>query len=163
MGSVVNRRAFLLAMAPVVACRRAAEGFRGYAFVANRDGRSVAVVDLNTFRVRKSIPIDGHPTAVISHWRRPAIYVLTPETGTVHEIDPVSLSVRRKARAMNSAISMRLSPDGGSLWLLSPDSRTLAHPAAGRPSRFRPFGRLCGDQFSRKRLVWSGAIALGQG
>ncbi len=113
-------------MAPALACqRRMAVGFPGYAFVANEDGRSVAAVDLSTFSVTKEIAIDGNPTAILSHWRRPAVYVLTPQSGVVHEIDPASLSVRRKARAGPSATSMRLAPDGNSLWVLSREGRTL--------------------------------------
>ena len=127
MNTVIKRRGFLLAMAPALACRRRlAVGFPGYAFVANQEGRSLAVVDLDTFSVKKEIGIEGNPAAVLSHWRRPAVYVLTPNTGIVHEIDPVSLSVRRKARVAPSAVSMRLAPDGDSLWVLSRENRTLA-------------------------------------
>jgi len=113
-------------MAPALACRRRmAVGFPGYAFVANQDGRSVAAVDLSTFSVTKEISIDGNPTAILSHWRRPAVYVLTPESGVVHEIDPVTMAVRRKARVGPPASSMRLAPDGNSLWVLSHENRTL--------------------------------------
>src|SRR5262245_25666241 len=95
----MNRRAFCLMMAPALACRRPlGTGYPGYAFVANEDGRSVAVVDLKKFRVNKEIQIEGNPTALVSHPRRPAVYALTPHTGAVHEIDPVSFSVRRRAR-----------------------------------------------------------------
>jgi YVTN family beta-propeller protein len=119
----MNRRAFLLAI-PTVGCQRPPSA--GYdVFVANEEGRSVAAVDLTSFRVRKEIGIEGNPTAIISHWRRPALYVLTPLTGTVHEIDPVSLSVRRKSRVGSSAVSMRLAADGKSLWVLSSEARAL--------------------------------------
>jgi len=101
-----------------------AVGFPGLAFVANEEGRSIAAVDLTTFSVRKEIAIDGNPTAILSHWRS-AVYALTPRTGTVHEIDPVSLSVRRKARAAGSAVSMRLSADTRSIWVLSAEARAL--------------------------------------
>src|SRR5207248_8632679 len=94
-------------------------------FVADHDGRSIAAVDLTTFRVRREVGIDGNPTAIISHSQRPAIYVLTPQTGTVHELDPVSLSVRRKSRVAPSAISMRLAADEKSLWILSSEARAL--------------------------------------
>jgi YVTN family beta-propeller protein len=119
----VDRRAFLLAL-PTLGCRRPLSvGFD--VFVANHDGRSVVAVDLTTFRVRKEAGIDGNPTAIISHGQRPAIYVLTPQTGTVHELDPVSLSVRRKSRVTPSALSMRLASDGKSLWILSSEARAL--------------------------------------
>jgi YVTN family beta-propeller protein len=119
----MDRRAFLLAI-PTLGCRRLPSvGFD--VFVANQDGRSVAAVDLTTFRVRREVGIDGNPTAIISHGQRSAIYVLTPQTGTVHELDPVSLSVRRKSRVAASAISMRLAADGKSLWILSSEAPAL--------------------------------------
>ena len=119
----MDRRAFLLAI-PTLGCRRPLSvGFD--VFVANHDGRSVAAVDLTTFRVRKEAGVDGNPTSIISHGQHPAIYVLTPETGTVHELDPVSLAVRRKSRVAPSAISMRMAPDGNSLWILSDEARAL--------------------------------------
>src|SRR5439155_5148544 len=119
--SKTNRRAFLLVTAGGgMGCRRgAATGYPGYCFVANEEGRSVAAVDLSKFRVAREIAIDGNPTAIVSHGRRPAVYALTPQTGTVHEIDPVSFTVRRKARIAPSAMSMRMAADGGSLWILS--------------------------------------------
>src|SRR5712671_6787954 len=114
----MNRRAFLLALAPTLSCRK--QPAIGYnAFVANEEGRSIAAVDLTTFRVTGQIAIDGAPTAVISHGTRPAVYCLTPQTGTVHEIDPATFAVRRKIRVTPSAISMRLAFDGKSLWTLS--------------------------------------------
>jgi YVTN family beta-propeller protein len=120
----LDRRAFLLALAPLLACdTRRAAGFSGYAFVANEEGRTIAAVDLSTFTVRKEIPIEGNPSALISYPR--AIYALTPQTGTVHEIDPASLTVTRKTQVAPTALSMRLAADGQSLWILSRDSRAL--------------------------------------
>ena len=120
----MNRRAFLLALAPTLSCTRPpVAGFR--VFVANEEGRSIAVVDLTAFRLVKEIGIDGAPTAVHSHPRRQAVYVLTPGTGTVHEIDPASFAVRRKMRVAPSALSMRAAADGQSLWILSREARAL--------------------------------------
>ena len=122
----MDRRTFLVGAATSLACSRpAATGFPGNLFVANQEGRSIAVVDLTKFRVSREIGIEGNPTAIISHWKRPAVYVLTPATGTVHEIDPASFSVRRKVRVAPSATSMRLSADGESLWILSREARAL--------------------------------------
>src|SRR5260370_17826167 len=91
----MNRRAFLFAL-PTLGCPpRPSAGFD--VFIANEDGRSVAAVDLTTFSVRKVIGIEGNPTAIVSHARRPALYVLTPRTGPGHEIDPVSLSFSHNA------------------------------------------------------------------
>ena len=127
----MHRRTFLLAI-PSLSCRR--PPYVGFdVFVANHDGRSVAAVDLTTFRVRREAGIDGNPTAIISHGRRPAIYVLTPQTGTVHELDPVSLSLRRKSRVAPAAICMRLATDGKSLWILSSEALVQLDLAGFRP------------------------------
>ena len=133
----MDRRAFLLAI-PTLGCRR--QPYVAYdVFVANQDGRSVAAVDLTTFRVRRDVSVDGNPTAIISHAQRAAVYVLTPGTGTVHELDPVSLAVRRKARVAPSAISMRLAVDGRSLWVLSSEARALVQLDL---AAFRPGARI---------------------
>src|SRR5207245_10147258 len=114
----MNRRAFLLALTPALSCRRPpAVGFN--AFVANEEGRSVAVVDLTTFRVIRQIGIDGAPTAILSHGSRPAVYCLTPQTGTVHEIDPAMFTVRRKVRVAPAVVSMRLEAAGRTLRMFS--------------------------------------------
>jgi DNA-binding beta-propeller fold protein YncE len=123
----MSRRALLAAAtAATVACgRRKATGYRGYCFVANHDSRSIAVVDLTRFRVRRQIPLDAAPSLVLPHPRQPKVYVLAAETGTVYEIDAVSLAVSRRARAGNWAADMQVSPAGGSLWVLYRDPASL--------------------------------------
>ena len=129
----IRRRGFLLACVPLLSCaRRRASGFEGYAFVANEEGRSVAVVDLTAFAVKRHVALESPPTAVIAHPSRPAVYVLTPPAGTVHEIDAVSLSLKRKARAAATAHLMRLTPQGDALWMLCREQRTLARMGVER-------------------------------
>jgi YVTN family beta-propeller protein len=82
--------------------------------------------------VAREIGIEGNPTAILNHGARAAVYALTPQTGTVHEIDPVSLSVRRKVRVATSATSMRLAGDGASIWVLSREARTLSQLSLDR-------------------------------
>ena len=85
----------------------------------------MAVVDLMKFRVSREIGLEANPTSLISHWRRAAVYALTPQTGEVHEIDPVSFRLGRKARLGSPAISMRAASDGQSIWILSREARLL--------------------------------------
>ena len=120
MNAAVSRRALLLSAAAAACGHRKATGFRGLCFVANQSSRAVAVVDLTTFRVRKQIPLDAAPAAVIAHPAQPKVYVLAPDSGAVFEIDALRLEVTRRARACNSALDMRLAPAGDSLWLLDP-------------------------------------------
>jgi YVTN family beta-propeller protein len=116
----LSRRSLLLASAGALGCsRNKATGYSGYAFVANRDGRSIAAVDLTHFRVRKQIVLDAEPAAVIAHPAKPRVFVLAPQTGTVYEIDGGSLSVSRRVRTGSRSLGMRLAPAGDALWVAS--------------------------------------------
>ena len=137
--SPISRRTLLLSPAlALAACRKPkATRFSGYCFVANQDGRSVAVVDLSSFRVRKQIHLDAAPTVVLRHPHNPTVFVLAPQGGTVYEIDAVSLEVRRTARAGSQAVDMQVSPRGDALWVLYRDPAALVEMPLGalRPAR----------------------------
>jgi DNA-binding beta-propeller fold protein YncE len=137
--SPISRRTLLLSPAlALAACRGPkATRFPGYCFVANQDGRSVAVVDLSSFRVRKQIHLDAAPTVVLRHPQRPMVFVLAPQGGTVYEIDAVSLAVGRTARAGSQAVDMQVSPRGDALWVLYRDPAALVEVPLGtlRPTR----------------------------
>jgi len=116
---VLSRRSLLLTPAALLGCRKPkATGYSGYCFVANQNGRSLAVVDLTTFRLWRPVPLDAAPSMVLPHPRRPAVFALAAESGVVYQVDVASLAVARRARAGNRAVSMRLSPDGDALWVL---------------------------------------------
>jgi DNA-binding beta-propeller fold protein YncE len=102
-----------------------ATGFRGYCFVANETGRSVGVVDLTRFRMRKKIPLDGAPSQVISHPSEPRALVLSRETGTIYDIDAVKLAVARHGRGGNTAVAMQLAPSNDAVWVLYRDPAAL--------------------------------------
>lgn len=127
MESVHNRRLFLTSgLAAISACAsKKAAGFPGYAFVANQEGQAVAAVDLTAFAVVTHIRIDGHPSEVIAHPLHPSIYVLTPENGTLHEIDSGKLAFKRKLAVGAAAHSMRLAPDSQSIWVLTRNPNQL--------------------------------------
>jgi YVTN family beta-propeller protein len=115
----LSRRALLLSSAGLWGCGvRKATAYPGYCFVANQEGRSLAVVDLSTFRPLRPVPLEAAPSEVLPHPRQPKVYALAPEAGTVFEIDVTSLAVSRRAHAGNQAISMRLAPGGDGLWVL---------------------------------------------
>jgi DNA-binding beta-propeller fold protein YncE len=123
---MISRRGLLMASAGLLACgRRKATAYPGYCFVANRQGRSVAVVDLSRFRVRTEIALDAAPALVLAHPRKPLAYALAPANGTVYEIDAATLTVSRRVRAGAAAIEMRLAPDGQALWILDRDPAAL--------------------------------------
>jgi len=91
--------------------------------VANQEGRAVAVVDLSTFTLVRHIRLDAPPSQVLAG--AGGVYALTPETGAVHEISSGDLALRRKVRVARAAVSMRLAPDGGALWVLCREPKQL--------------------------------------
>lgn len=123
---MISRRGLLMASAGALACgRRKATAYPGYCFVANRQGRNVAVVDLSRFRVRKQIALDAAPALVVAHPKKPIAYTLAPANGTVYELDAAALAVSRRMRAGNVAVEMRLAADGRALWILYRDPPAL--------------------------------------
>jgi len=122
----LSRRSLLVASAGALGCgRQKAIGFRGYCFVANQESRSVTVIDLNRFRVRKQIPLDAAPSAVLAHPSNGKVFVLAPDAGTVYEIDGPSLAITRRAHAGNQASDMLLSSGADALWVLYRDPASL--------------------------------------
>ena len=97
----------------------------GYCFVANRDGRSIGVVDLTRFRTRQQIALDAAPSQVLARPKTTKAYVLAPDNGTVYEIEAGLLTITRRVRAGNAAIAMRLSRGGDALWVLYRDPAAL--------------------------------------
>ena len=125
---LLTRRRLLIAAAAGVgsACGPAkAVGYRGYCLVANRSGRNVGVVDLLRFRLRRQIPLDAEPSEIVAHPSGPKAIVLSPETGTVWEIDTERLAVSRRLRIANRALNMSLEPVGKALWVLSREPAEL--------------------------------------
>jgi len=141
-GSSISRRAVLLSPAALLGCgRRKATGFPGYCFVASRAGRSVAAVDLNSFRLRKAIPLGAGPAAIVADHDpdKPRVFALAPDNGTVYEIDVASLAVSRKAQAGGQAAAMRVSPRNDALWILCRDPAALVEVPL---KSFRPARRI---------------------
>jgi YVTN family beta-propeller protein len=125
--SPISRRGLLLSSAAgLAACARdRATGFFGFCFVANQESRSIGVVDLTRFRVRRQIPLDAAPGAVLAHPTKPKAFVLAPQAGTVYEIDASLLTLGRRARAGSEAVGMRFSRNGDALWVLYRDPASL--------------------------------------
>lgn len=124
---MLSRRHFLAASSIALAssCRKEkANGFDGYAFVANQDGQAIAAVDLTAFAVAKHIRIDGHPKSVLAHPTREAVWALGNNSGAIYEIDPAQLAFRRKSVVAGNLADLRLSDDD-ELWALSRDPRKL--------------------------------------
>lgn len=108
------------------------QALRAYAFVANSEGSTVAVADLATFAVARQIRMDDQPTDVIAPPGRSSVYVLTPQTGSLHEIAVQQLKVQRKLRLGQTAVSMRLSPDASAVYVLLAQPKKLVRVALDR-------------------------------
>jgi YVTN family beta-propeller protein len=115
---VLSRRAVVVSAVGWLGCRQhKATGYPGYCFVANEEGRSLAVVDLSSFRTWPPVALPAAPMAVLPHPRQAKCFALV-ETGALLEVDVSSLSISRRARSGNQALGMRLAPDGDALWVL---------------------------------------------
>jgi len=123
----ISRRNFLIGPAVLAACGRPKAGrVAAYAFIANEDDRSVSVIDLRRFQAIRKISLDAAPTAVLAWPGSNRVFVLTPQNGMLHEIDTVSLAIRRKLRVGGTPIQMRIAEDG-SIWFLRRDPHSLVH------------------------------------
>ncbi len=125
---MLSRRALLAPRrAAVAACsrRHKTTGFRGYAFIANQEGEALVAVDLELMAVERHIPLGAAPSQVVAAMTRPVVYALTPDTGSIHEIQVYRLSDARKVTVASSAVSICLSPDEKSLYVLAREPRAL--------------------------------------
>lgn len=120
-----SRRAFLAIPALAACSRQSSGGYRGYAFVANQDGQSLAVIDLEVMAVTRHISLEGSPAQVLAAAARPAVYALTAETGTLDEVQFYKLAVARKQSVASAAVSMALSPDEKTMFVLARQPRAL--------------------------------------
>jgi YVTN family beta-propeller protein len=110
----------------IAACsRRQSGGYRGYAFVAAEEGQALAAIDLEVMAVAKHIALDAAPAQVLATATRPMVYALTPATGSVHEIPVFKLSVSRKVAVASTAVSMAVTADEKSLYVLARQPRAL--------------------------------------
>lgn len=120
------RRRFLAASLAAVACsRKKTSGFRGFAFVANAEGRSIAVVDLQTFLAVKHLRLNASPEIVAAHGYKPVVFALTPANGQIHRIDVSSLAVEATRSFTRTATTMRVTQSGDAAWLLAAQERKL--------------------------------------
>lgn len=124
----ISRRRFVLSAAgALAACGPAkAVGYRGYCFVADRAGRSIGVIDLFRFRLRRQVQLDAAPSEIVANPPAQNVFALGPDAGAVWEIDSVRLSVKRRARIGEHALAMSLVPgEHPALWVLSSNPPAL--------------------------------------
>ncbi len=91
--------------------RKKGTGYEGYALVAAAGEKAISVVDLLSFRLIRSIPLDSAPTAIVPAPDFRRIYVLTPETGSVH-VFTSGLAHVKSTHLSRGLSSIRLTQDG---------------------------------------------------
>src|SRR4051812_9943250 len=91
--------------------RKKGTGYQGYALVAAAGEKAISVVDLLRFRLTRTIPLDSAPTAVVPGPGYRRIYVLTPESGSVHVLNS-ELAHVGSAHLSHGVSTIRLTPDG---------------------------------------------------
>ena len=130
----ISRRDWLLAAGAGAAlepgCQRGKKpstnyGYRGFAFVANSEGKAVAAVDLNAFAVVRHIALDANPVQMVDHPSRPFVYAVTPASAELAEIGVDRLEVVRKAKLGATPAYAKISSDGRFLWALCGQARQL--------------------------------------
>jgi len=82
-------------------------------------------VDLAALAVARHIALEGAPTEVTAAAKRPSVYALTPENGSVHEIQIDNLRMARKLAVASQAITMAIAADERSLYVLAREPRSL--------------------------------------
>jgi YVTN family beta-propeller protein len=161
----MRRRNFLslAAAASLESCSKPkVSGFPGYAFVANQEGKAVAAVDLSAFAVARHIPIDGRPSEILAHPTEQKVFTLTPENGTIHEIDSANLKFSRLWKAGQPLSHIRLSGDGRTIYALTTNPNRLLelNLADWKPGRSLPLPAPPVD-FDVSPLTGFGVISFG--
>lgn len=125
---MISRRALLALPIAAAACTTRHASYRGYAFVANQEGHAVAAVDLGALVVARHIPLDGAPTDVLAPPGK-FVYALTPDNGSLQQIQADHLSFSRKLAVGNQAVSMLLSADQQAMYVLTREPKALVRVA----------------------------------
>jgi DNA-binding beta-propeller fold protein YncE len=99
-------------------------GYLGYALIATSGENSLAVVDLATFRLLKTVPLGAAPSAVIPATFSNQNYVLTPSNDNVHILDR-NLSLTSSHRLGEGIAEIRLFPDRSALIVAACPSREI--------------------------------------
>ena len=116
--------------------RKKGSGYEGYALVAAAGEKAITVVDLLRFRLVRTVPLNAAPAAIVPALDYRRIYVLTPETGSVHVL--TSELVHLGSAHLSQGLStIRLTPDGRRLLATSNSTDEVidVHPETLRINR----------------------------
>ena len=147
--------------------RRTATSYSGNVFVANSEGKSIAVVDLAAFAAVRHIAIDDAPRLVITHPAQPFVYVAAGDR--LVQIGTDTLEVLKSVKLPSAATELAFSMAGDKLYALASDGRAIlrldsaalsnmiATPLPSEPGRFT---FTLDGQWAAASLPQKGAVAL---
>ncbi len=116
----LDRRDFLAATGLTLAgCGRSEPIVNSFAFVANSEGRAIAVINLAVFALAGRIPLDADPTEVLASPGRRTIYALSAADGLLHEVSVAKRQVTRRVAVGVGARELRISSDQTMLCLIA--------------------------------------------
>ena len=116
----VSRREFIAATSLGLAgCGRSEPIANSFAFVANSEGRAIAVIDLAVFTLAGRIPLEADPTEVLASPARRTIYALSAADGILHEVSVAKRQVTRRVAVGVGARELRISSDQTMLCLVA--------------------------------------------
>jgi DNA-binding beta-propeller fold protein YncE len=104
--------------------RKKGTGYQGYALVAAAGEKAISVIDLLRFRLVRTIPLDAAPAAIVPAPDYRRIYVLTPESGSIHVLTS-ELAHLGSARLSHGLSTIRLTPNGKRLLATSNTTNEL--------------------------------------
>ncbi len=123
----LSRRDFIAATSLGLAgCGRTEPVVNSYAFVANSEGKAVAVIDLAVFTLAGRIPLEADPTEVLASPDRRTIYALSAADGVLHEINVAKRKVIRRVAVGVGARGLRISSDQSLLCLVNKQQVVIA-------------------------------------
>jgi YVTN family beta-propeller protein len=124
----------LLALAPVVllaACRHDGlptypQGFREFAYVANRGANTVTVLDLVYIRVDRTIAVGNAPVAVVANPARDEVYVVNRASNSVSVIDTRDNHLRATIPVHREPVALALDPTGHRAFVVNSGSNLIS-------------------------------------
>jgi YVTN family beta-propeller protein len=109
-------------------------GDGGTAYVSNWGTNTVSVVDTATLTVRTTLTVGSHPTSIIRNPATGELYVSVTDADTIVAINPaddslartIDLAPYRNAPVGTSPQGLRVSPDGGTLYVANAGNNDVA-------------------------------------
>jgi YVTN family beta-propeller protein len=99
--------------------------YQGYALVANRDGRTLGVIDLSRFQLLKEVPLAMAPETVLAAPDRARAFVFSSTAPFFHVADLESMQLKSRVNLKGSFIRARVSADQRLLWVAVRDPNLL--------------------------------------